>query len=156
MRGDADIIEALNETLTAELTAINQYFIHHKMCENWGYEKLSKKKREEAIGEMKDADAVIERILYLDGVPNMQRLSPVRVGEDPVEQHKLDLAVETEAIERLNEAIALCREKGDNGTRELFEEILKGEEESADWLEAQLHIVDEIGKERYLAEQIHA
>ncbi len=89
-------------------------------------------------------------------VPNMQRLSPVRVGEDPVEQHKLDLAVETEAIERLNGAIALCREKGDNGTRELFEEILKGEEESADWLEAQLHIVEEIGKERYLAEQIHA
>jgi bacterioferritin len=125
------------------------------MCENWGYQKLSKKKYEEALDEMKDADRLIERILYLDGVPNMQRLSPVRVGEDPVEQHRLDLAVETEAIQRLNEAIAQCREKGDNGTRELFEEILKGEEESADWLEAQLHIVDEIGKERYLAEQIH-
>ena len=156
MKGNDQIIEALNAVLTAELTAINQYFVHHKMCENWGYQKLSKKKYEEALDEMRDADKVIERVLYLDGLPNMQRLSPVRVGEDPVEQHKLDLAVETEAIERLNEAIALCREKGDNGTRELFEEILKGEEESADWLEAQLHIVDEIGKERYLAEQIHA
>ncbi len=156
MKGNDQIIEALNAVLTAELTAINQYFVHHKMCENWGYQKLSKKKYEEALEEMKDADNVIDRLLYLDGVPNMQRLSPVRVGEDPVEQHKLDLAVETEAIERLNEAIALCRERGDNGTRELFEEILKGEEESADWLEAQLHIVDEIGKERYLAEQIHA
>jgi len=155
VKGNDQIIEALNVVLTAELTAINQYFIHHKMCENWGYQKLSKKKYEEALGEMKDADKLIERILYLDGVPNMQRLSPVRVGEDPVEQHKLDLAVETDAITRLNEAIALCREKGDNGTRELFEEILKGEEAGADWLEAQLHIVEEIGKERYLAEQIH-
>jgi bacterioferritin len=155
MQGDAEIIEALNDVLTAELTAINQYFIHHKMCENWGYERLSKKKYEESIGEMKDADAIIERILYLDGVPNMQRLYPVRVGEDPVEQHKLDLAVETEAIARLNTAIALCRDKGDNGTRHLLEEVLKGEEDGADWLEAQLHIVEEIGKERYLAEQIH-
>ncbi len=156
MKGNDQIIEALNAVLTAELTAINQYFVHHKMCENWGYQKLSKKKYEEALDEMKDADRLIERILYLDGVPNMQRLSPVRVGEDPVEQHKLDLAVETEAIARLNEAIALCREKGDNGSRELFEEILKGEEESADWLEAQLHIVEEIGVERDLAEQIQA
>jgi bacterioferritin len=156
MQGDAAIIEALNDVLTAELTAINQYFIHHKMCENWGYERLSKKKREESMGEMKDADEIIERILYLDGVPNMQRLYPVRVGEDAVEQHKLDLAVETEAIKRLNDAIALCREKGDNGTRDLLERILHGEEEGADWLEAQLHIVGEIGKERYLAEQIHA
>ena len=155
MKGNDQIIEALNEVLTAELTAINQYFVHHKMCENWGYQKLSKKKYEEAVEEMKDADKVIERTLYLDGIPNMQRLSPIRVGEDPVEQHKLDLALETEAIERLNKAIALCREKGDNGTRELLEGILKGEEESADWLEAQLHIVEEIGKERYLAEQIH-
>jgi len=154
MRGDPAVIELLNEVLTAELTAINQYFIHHKMCENWGYERLSKKKYEESIGEMKDADRIIARILYLEGVPNMQRLSPVRVGEDPIEQHKLDLAVEIEAIERLNDGIALCREKGDNGTREMLEEILTGEEEGADWLEAQLHIVDEIGKERYLAEMI--
>jgi bacterioferritin len=155
MQGDAQIIEALNDVLTAELTAINQYFIHSKMCANWGYERLAKQKHEESIGEMKDADAVIERILYLDGVPNMQRLNPVGVGEDAVEQHKLDLALETEAIRRLNDAIALCREKGDNGTRDLLEQILKGEEEGADWLEAQLHIVDEIGKAAYLAEQIH-
>ena len=155
MQGDAQVIEALNEVLTAELTAINQYFIHHKMCENWGYQRLSSKKREESIGEMKDADRIIERILYFDGVPNMQRMNPVRVGEDPIEQHRLDLAVETEAIERLNKAIALCREKGDNGSRELLEEILHGEEDGADWLEAQLYIVEQIGAERYLAEQIH-
>ncbi len=155
MKGDPAIIEAINEVLTAELTAINQYFIHHKMCENWGYERLAKKKREESIEEMKHADAVIGRILYFDGVPNMQRLSPIRVGENPVEQHKLDLAVETEAVARLNKAIALCREKGDNGSRELLEGILVNEEESVDWLEAQLHIVEEIGKEQYLAEQIH-
>ena len=156
MQGDSHVIEALNDVLTAELTAINQYFVHHKMCENWGYGRLSAKKREESIEEMKDAQAVIERILYLDGIPNMQRLAPVRVGEDPIEQHRLDLAVETEAIARLNSAITLCREKGDNGTRELLEGILKGEEESADWLEAQLHIAKQIGEERYLAEQIHA
>jgi bacterioferritin len=155
VKGDPEVIEALNEVLTAELTAINQYFIHHKMCENWGYQRLSKKKREESIDEMKDADAIIERILYFDGVPNMQRMSPIRVGENPIEQHKLDLAVETEAIDRLNRCIALCRKKGDNGSRELLERILDGEEESADWLEAQLHIVGEIGAERYLAEQIH-
>jgi bacterioferritin len=155
VQGNAQILEALNDVLTAELTAINQYFVHHKMCENWGYQKLSKKKREESVGEMKDADQLIERILYLDGVPNLQRYHPVRVGEDPIEQHRLDLAAETEAIERLNKAIALCRDKGDNGSRELLEEILTGEEESADWLEAQLHIVEQVGAENYLAEQIH-
>ncbi len=155
MRGDAEVIEALNAVLTAELTAINQYFVHHKMCENWGYLRLSNKKREEAIGEMKDAEELIARILYLEGIPNLQRLSPVRVGEDPIEQHKLDLAGETDAIERLNNAIALCREKGDNGSREMLEAILKGEEESADWLEGQLYIVDQVGKKAYLAEQIH-
>ena len=155
MKGDAKVIEVLNAVLTAELTAINQYFIHHKMCDNWGYARLSHKKREESIDEMKDADAVIGRILYLDGVPNMQRLSPVQVGEDPIEQHRLDLELEIEAIKRLNDGIALCREKGDNGTREMLEDILKGEEEHVDWLEAQLHIVEQIGAERYLAEQIH-
>ena len=145
----------MNEVLTAELTAINQYFVHHKMCENWGYQKLSSKKREESIEEMKHADQVIDRILYFDGVPNMQRLSPVRVGEDPIEQHKLDLEVEVDAVGRLNKAIALCRDKADNGTRDLLEDILKDEEDSVDWLEAQLHIVGEIGKEQYLAEHIH-
>jgi bacterioferritin len=155
MRGDPQVIEALNAVLTGELTAINQYFVHSRMCENWGYLRLAKRKREESIDEMKDADRVIHRILYLEGVPNMQRLNPVRVGEDPVEQHRLDLALETEAIRRLNDAIELARSRGDNGTRELLEEILAGEERSADWLEGQLHIVEEIGKERYLAEQIH-
>ncbi len=155
MQGDSEVIEALNAVLTAELTAINQYFIHHKMCENWGYERLSKKKYEESIGEMKDADAVIGRILYFDGVPNMQRMNPVRVGEDPIEQHQLDLAVEKEAIERLNDAVALCRKKSDNGTRELLEDILKGEEDSADWLESQLYLVAEVGKKQYLAEMIN-
>ena len=155
MKGEPAIIEGLNEVLTAELTAINQYFIHHKMCENWGYERLAKKKREESIEEMKHADSIIGRILYFDGIPNMQRLSPIRIGENPVEQHKLDLALETEAVDRLNKAIALCRDKSDNGSRELLEDILVNEEESVDWLEAQLHIIEEIGKEQYLAEQIH-
>ncbi len=155
MQGDSAVVEALNDVLTAELTAINQYFIHHKMCENWGYEKLSHKKREESIEEMKHADDVIERILFLDGVPNMQRLSAVSVGEDPIEQHRLDLDLELEAVKRLNAAIALAREKADNGTRELLENILVDEEESVDWLEAQLHLVQEVGKERYLAEMIH-
>ena len=155
MKGDDQIIEALNEVLTSELTAINQYFIHHKMCDNWGYSRLSHKKREESIDEMKHADRIIERILYLDGVPNMQRMNPVRVGEDAIEQHKLDLDVEVDAIARLNKAIELCVSKSDNGTRELLESILTDEEEGADWLEAQLHQVDEIGKSAYLAEQIH-
>jgi bacterioferritin len=154
MQGDAQVIEALNDVLTAELTAINQYFVHSKMCRNWGYEKLAEKKHEESIGEMKHADALIDRILYLEGVPNMQRLYPVSVGEDPVEQHQLDLAMEKAAVERLNQAIQLCHEKQDAGTRELLEHVLKSEEEGVDWLEAQLHIVSEIGKERYLAEMI--
>lgn len=155
MKGDADVITALNEVLTSELTAINQYFIHHKMCEDWGYMVLSKKKREESIDEMNHADWVIARILLLEGVPNMQRLFPVKVGEDPIEQHELDLALEVEAVKRLNDAIKLCRDKGDNGTRELLEKILQNEEDGIDWLEAQLHLVKDLGKERYLAEQLH-
>ena len=155
MRGDPKVIEILNEVLTSELTAINQYFVHSKMCSNWGYEKLAKEKRDESISEMKHADSIIDRIIYLDGVPNMQRLSPMRVGEDAAEQHKNDLAVETEAIERLNRGIELCVARSDNGTRELLESILKDEEEGADHLEAQLHIIKEIGVEAYLAEQIH-
>lgn len=155
MKGDAKIIEALNDVLTAELTAINQYFVHAKMCENWGYHRLAAKKREESMEEMKHADDVIERILFLDGIPNMQRLSPVRVGEEPIEQHKLDLELEVDAVKRLNTGIALCRDKADNGTRELFDKILLEEEDSVDWLEAQLHLVDEVGRERYLAEQIN-
>lgn len=154
MQGDPEVIERLNEVLTAELTAINQYFIHSRMCENWGYLRLAAQKYHESIDEMKHADAVIKRILYLDGTPNMQRLNPVRVGEDAVEQHKLDLELEKDNIERLNSAIAVCRDKADNGTRELLEEILKGEEEGADWLEGQLHAIGEMGKENYLSDQM--
>jgi bacterioferritin len=154
MKGDAQVLDVLSEVLAAELAAINQYFIHAKMCANWGYKKLAHKKREESIEEMKDADAIMERILYLDGIPNMMRLNPVKVGENPIEQHELDLALEISAVERLNKGIAVCVAKGDNGTRELLERILKGEEHSIDWLESQLHLVKEVGKESYLAEQI--
>jgi len=154
MQGDPEILNVLNEILTAELTAINQYFIHHKMLENWHYHRLSKNKREESIEEMKHADKVIARILFLDGVPNLQRLGPVRVGEEPIEMHTLDLAVEREAVARLNQAIALCLDKKDAGTRELLEDLLEDEEESIDWLEAQLTLVKDIGRERYLSEQL--
>jgi bacterioferritin len=154
VRGDPQIIEVLNEILTAELTAINQYFVHARMCDNWGYRRLYKKKWDESIDEMKDADRILSRILFLEGIPNMQRLNPVRVGEDPIEQHRLDLAMELEAVARYNRAITLCAEKGDGGTRELLEDILTGEEHSVDWLEAQLHLAGEVGKERYLAEMI--
>jgi bacterioferritin len=155
VKGNADVIKALNEVLTAELTAINQYFVHSRMCANWGYQRLAKKKHEESIGEMKDAKELIDRILYLEGVPNLQKLNPLRVGEDPVEQHQNDLALEVEATVRLNKAIELCRAKGDNGSREMLEDILKGEEAAVEWLEAQLHAIAEIGKESYLAEQLH-
>ena len=154
MKGDPQVIDALSDILAAELTAINQYFVHAKMCANWGYKKLAEKKREESLEEMRDADAIMERILYFDGIPNMMRMNPVKVGEDPVEQHQVDLELEKGAVERLNKAIALCVAKGDNGTRALLERILKGEEDSIDWLEAQLHLVKEVGKERYLAEMI--
>jgi bacterioferritin len=154
MKGNAEVISMLNEVLTSELTAINQYFIHSKMCENWGFHRLAAKKREESIEEMKHANSVIARILFLDGVPNMQRYFPVRVGEEPVEQHRLDLELEYEAVKRFNDGISLCREKGDNGSRELLESILRQEEEGIDWLEAQLHLVETVGREQYLAEQM--
>ncbi len=156
MKGDPEVIEALNDVLTAELTAINQYYIHYKMCENWGYLKLAARSREESMEEMRHADKVIERILYLEGVPNMQRLYSVGVGETVPEQHKLDLETEMENVERLNKGIALARDKGDNGTRELFEKILVEEEEAVDWLEARLEMIEKIGIENYLAEHIHA
>ena len=154
MQGDPEILNVLNEILTSELTAINQYFIHYKMLENWHYLRLAKKKREESIEEMKHADKIIERILFLDGVPNLQRLGSVRVGEEPIEMHTLDLAVEREAVLRLNQAIDLCLNKKDAGTRELLEDLLEDEEDSIDWLEAQLTLVKDIGRERYLSEQL--
>jgi bacterioferritin len=155
MKGDPKLIELLNEVLTSELTAINQYFIHAKMLKNWGFPRLASKKREESIEEMKHADSVIERILYLEGVPNMQRMNPVRVGEDPVEQHQVDLALEVEAVARLNRGIELARTVGDNGTKALLEHILVEEEEAIDWLETQLGLIAQLGKENYLAEQMH-
>ena len=154
MKGNDEVINVLNEVLTSELTAINQYFIHSKMCEDWGFAKLAAKKKGESIEEMKHADAVIARILFLEGVPNMQRYFPVKVGEDAIEQHRLDLELEYDAVERLNKGIGVCRDKGDNGTRELLKLILQQEEEGIDWLEAQLNLVEMIGKERYLAEQM--
>jgi len=155
MQGHEDIIELLNDVLTAELTAINQYFVDAKMFENWGYKVLADKFRDESIDEMKDADALIERILYLDGVPNLQRLNTVRVGETGVEKLHLGLELEKEAITRLNAGIAKCVELGDNGSRELLERILVGEEEHADWLEAQLTLVEQVGEANYLAQHIH-
>ncbi|HXH56988.1 bacterioferritin [Iamia sp.] len=156
MQGDPAVIEILNEVLTAELTAVNQYWVHYRMLDNWGLERLAGHAREESIDEMKDADRVIERILFLDGVPNMQRLNPVRVGETVPEQLAADLAVEQAAVERYNRGIALCVERGDNATRALFETHLVGEEEHVDWIEAQLSLIETTGLQRYLAQQIHA
>ena len=155
MQGDPEIIEFLNEALTAELTAINQYFIHAKMCENWGFLRLAKHNYDESIDEMKDAEKVIERILYLDGVPNLQRLNSVLVGETVPEQHRLDLELERAAVERYNRGVALAREKGDNGTAELLEDLLTGEEHHADWLESQLNVIEQVGLENYLSQHIH-
>lgn len=155
MQGSAAVLELLNEVLTAELTAVNQYFVHAKMCDNWGYERLAHHAREESIGEMKDAERLIERILYLEGVPNLQRLGTVRVGETVVEQLTADLGVEREAIERLNRGIALCVAESDNGSRDLLEDILEGEEEHADWLETQFELIRQVGENLYLSQQIH-
>ena len=155
MQGNADIIELLNDVLTAELTAINQYFIDAKMLGNWGYERLAEKFREDSIEEMKDADELIERILYLDGMPNLQRLGTVRVGENPVEKLEAALEVEKEAIQRLNRGIGLCTTVADHGSRELLEKILAGEEEHADWLETQLELVRQLGDQHYLSQQLH-
>jgi bacterioferritin len=154
MQGDPKVIEVLNEILTAELTAINQYFIHAKMCENWGYTRLAAKAREESIDEMHDADRIIERILYLDGVPNLQRLNPLSVGETVPEQLAADLAIEAAAIERYRRAIEVCVEAHDWGTRELLERHLVGEESHADWLEAQHLLIEQVGLENYLAQQM--
>jgi bacterioferritin len=154
MKGDPKVIALLNDVLCNELTAINQYFLHARMCENWGYERLWKKIRAESIDEMQHADEVIERILYLDGHPNLQKLGKLEIGETVLEQLKSDLALEKRAIPTLNAGIALCRDKGDNGTAELLEEILVDEEEHADWLEAQLSLVAQVGEQNWLAEQI--
>jgi bacterioferritin len=154
MKGDAKVIALLNDVLANELTAISQYFLHARLCENWGYERLWKKVRAESIDEMKHADQVIARILYLDGLPNLQKLGKLEIGETVAEQLKSDLALEKRAIPVLNAGIELCRSKGDNGTAELLEEILVDEEEHADWLEAQMTLVEQVGIQNYLAQQM--
>jgi len=154
MRDHDQVIAMLNEVLTGELTATNQYFIHARMCENWGYERLWKKIRDESIGEMRHADKLIARILYLEGVPNLQRLGKVNVGQTVPEQLHLDLEVEKAAIKTLNDGIELTRSLGDNGSRNLLEEILEGEEEHANWIEAQLTLIAQMGEANYLAQQI--
>jgi bacterioferritin len=154
MQGDEGVLEFLNEVLTAELTAINQYFLDAKMFSNWGYERLAQRFRDDSIDEMKDADKLIERLLFLDGLPNVQRLGAIRTGERAVEKLELALALEHEAIDRLNRGLALCVERGDGGSRELVESILTGEEEHADWLESQLELVNQVGEELYLSQQI--
>lgn len=153
--GDA-IIKALNEVLTAELTAINQYFLHAKMCENWGIMAIAAHQRAESIDEMKHADAIIDRILYLDGIPNLQRLWKLRIGETLTEQFECDKLLEEEAIPRLNEGIQACVEAGDNGTRALLETILVEEEKHLDWLETQLDLIAKIGEPAYIAENLKA
>jgi bacterioferritin len=154
MEGSPAVIEMLNDVLTAELTAINQYFIHARMCDNWGYDRLAEKLRHESVDEMKDADSIIERILYFEGVPNMQRLGAVGVGETVPEQLQLDLELERAAVERYNRGIALCVAEGDNGTRDLLEGQLRGEEEHLDWIETQLELIRQVGLENYLAQQM--
>lgn len=156
MQGDPEIIEFLNEALTAELTAINQYFIHAKMNDNWGYDRLAKKFYEESIDEMKDAEKLIERILYLDGIPNLQRYGTVAVGETVPEQLALDRQTEVAAVERYNRGVALAVAKGDNGTRDLLESRLTDEENHLDWIETQLSAIDDIGIQNYLAQQLYS
>lgn len=154
MQGDAQIIEILNEVLTAELTAVNQYFIHAMMCANWRYKRLAEHTRKEAIEEMQHAQQVIERILYFDGAPNMQRYLKINVGQTVPEQHAFDLQLEKDAVARLNQGVELCRAKEDNGSRALLEKILRDEEEHVDWLEAQLQQIRDMGVQNYLAQQI--
>jgi bacterioferritin len=154
LQGHKEIIELLNEVLTAELTGINQYFVHAKLCHHWGYERLAHHIRHESIDEMKHADKVIDRILYLEGIPNLQRLSKVNVGETVPEQLTLDLALERDAIARLNKGVALCVSLGDNGSRELLAELLVSEEEHADWLETQIGLIKQIGEAHYLSQQL--
>ena len=155
MKGHAEILDLLNELLTNELTAINQYFIHAKLCDHWGYKKLAHKVRAESIDEMKHADQIIARILFLDGVPNLQKLNKLRVGENVEEQLKSDLALEHASIAQLNEWIATARRLGDNGTEDLLTKILVGEEEHTDWLETQLELIKQLGEPGYLAQQLH-
>ena len=154
MKSSEEVLTLLNNLLTNELTAINQYFIHAKMCENWGYLRLAEKVRAESIDEMRHADTVISRILFLDGVPNLQRLHKLRVGETVKEQFESDRELEYSAIAFLNTGIKACREAGDNATEDMMTKILVSEEEHTDWLETQLELIRQVGEQNYLAQQI--
>lgn len=154
MQGNPQIIDALNKALTIELTAINQYFVQAKMCKNWGFEKLGHKHYVESIGEMKHAEKLIDRIIFLEGVPEIARYDVIKVGVDVKEQLEFDLALETRGVNAYNEAMTLATQLKDNGSRELMAEILVDSEEHVDWLEAQLHLIQTVGLENYLAEQI--
>jgi bacterioferritin len=155
MKGNEEVIAVLQDVLCAELTAVNQYFIHARMCENWGYKKLAAYIRKESIEEMHHAQEIIDRILYFDGAPNMQKYMKINVGKSVPQQFQFDLEVEYQAVPRLNRGVEIAREKGDNGTRALLEHILREEEEHVDWLEAQLGVIKEIGADNYLAQQMH-
>ncbi|MET0402456.1 MAG: bacterioferritin [Cystobacter sp.] len=154
MKGHAQVIDLLNDVLTTELTAINEYFLHARIAENWGYDRIGRKIYEESIGEMKHADRLVKRILFLEGLPNLQRLAKVNVGETLPEMLRLDLALELGAQKRLNEGIELCRSLSDNGSREVLERILEDTEEHIDWIEAQLELMKQVGETNYLAQQI--
>jgi bacterioferritin len=154
VKGNAKVVAVLNEVLKAELTAINQYFLHAEMCENWGYERLAKLIRKESIEEMEHAEKLIERILYLDGTPNMSDYFRINVGANVEQQLRNDLDVEYDAAKRLNAGVKTCVELGDNGSRVLLDELLEDEEEHIDWLEAQLHAIAETGIQKYLTEQL--
>jgi bacterioferritin len=154
MKGDPQVIEALNRALTVELTAINQYFCQAKMCANWGYARLARKHYEESLGEMKHAEQLIERILFLEGTPEIARYDVIRVGSDVKEQFENDLKLEMSGVKHYNATIELCARLKDNGTRELIEPILVESEEHVDWLETQLHLIEAVGVQNYLTEQM--
>jgi len=154
MKGDPKVIAFLNQVLKAELTAINQYFLHAEMCENWGYERMAKLVRKESIEEMVHAEKLMERIIYLDGTPNMSDYFKINIGATLELQILNDLQLEYDAVKRLNDGIKLCVAQGDNGSRELAETILSDEEHHIDWLEAQLHAISEMGIQNYLAQQL--
>ena len=154
MKGNEEVLTLLNNLLTNELTAINQYFVHAKMCENWGFERLAHKIREESIDEMRHADQVIGRILFLEGVPNLQRYHKLRIGETVKEQLESDLQLEYAAIAFLNQGIDAARKANDNATEDLFTRILVSEEQHTDWLETQLELIRQVGEQNYLAQQM--